>query len=352
VLEGRDMPSTLSVTTYADSGPGSLRAEIAAAKSGDTIVFDPSLAGTTIGLTSGELVINKSLTIHGPETISGDASGINFGGPGGTSRVFEVDGAGSTVTLSGLDIIDGEGVSAGGTSHANDGQGGAVLNYGLLTLSGCTVYNSLASSLGGGLYNAGTLTVSNCTVSNNDASYGQGSGNGGGIYNTGTLIVNGSTVSENVANGPNLYGGFTGIYGNGGGIYNAGSMTVSSSTVTENLAAFAGAGIFNAYKATGSVTGSLLRFNGETPGPEYYGTYWEVGGGIYNDGTLTLSGCTVLANYVSYDGGGIFNDYSGRLTIQSSSYVGGNWHDDLYNVGNKGNVKISKDSTVGSTYGL
>ena len=75
VLEGRCLPSTLTVTSTADSGPGSLRAEIAAAQSGDTIVFDPSIAGTMIQLTSGELVINKSLDIEwqgaGPLTVSG-----------------------------------------------------------------------------------------------------------------------------------------------------------------------------------------------------------------------------------------------------------------------------------------
>jgi hypothetical protein len=42
VLEGRALPSTLSVTTLRDSGvagDGSLRGEIAAAQSGDTITF-------------------------------------------------------------------------------------------------------------------------------------------------------------------------------------------------------------------------------------------------------------------------------------------------------------------------
>jgi hypothetical protein len=63
VLEDRTVPSTLTVTSAADSGTGSLRAEIAAAQSGDTINFAPSLAGQTITLTSGELAINKSLTI-------------------------------------------------------------------------------------------------------------------------------------------------------------------------------------------------------------------------------------------------------------------------------------------------
>src|SRR5262249_35750736 len=65
-LEGRDVPSTLTVMNNLDSGAGSLRAEIAAANPGDTIVFAPGLDGQTIQLTSGELAITKSLTIQGP----------------------------------------------------------------------------------------------------------------------------------------------------------------------------------------------------------------------------------------------------------------------------------------------
>ena len=65
-LEGRRMLTTLTVLNNLDSGAGSLRAEISAAKSNDTIVFAPSLVGQTITLTKGELLINKNLTIAGP----------------------------------------------------------------------------------------------------------------------------------------------------------------------------------------------------------------------------------------------------------------------------------------------
>src|ERR1019366_72744 len=65
-LEDRWVPSTLTVRNNLDSGAVSLRAEIAAARSNDTIVFAPSLVGQTITLTSGELLINKNLTIAGP----------------------------------------------------------------------------------------------------------------------------------------------------------------------------------------------------------------------------------------------------------------------------------------------
>src|SRR5947209_3927714 len=62
-LEDRWVPSTLTVLNNLDSGAGSLRADIAAAHNGDTIVFAPSLAGQTITLASGELFIKHSLTI-------------------------------------------------------------------------------------------------------------------------------------------------------------------------------------------------------------------------------------------------------------------------------------------------
>src|SRR5690349_20062794 len=65
-FEDRCLPSTLTVLNTNDSGPGSLRAEIAAAHSGDKIAFDPSLVGQAINLTSGELTIDKSLDVEGP----------------------------------------------------------------------------------------------------------------------------------------------------------------------------------------------------------------------------------------------------------------------------------------------
>src|SRR5262249_24619814 len=65
VLQGRALPSTLTGRTPLDSGPGSLRDRIAAAASGDKIIFAEKLAGQTITLTSGELQISKSLRIQG-----------------------------------------------------------------------------------------------------------------------------------------------------------------------------------------------------------------------------------------------------------------------------------------------
>ncbi len=53
----------LTVTNLNDDGPGSLREAIALANDGDRIEF--AVTGT-IALTSGQLTIDKDLTIHGP----------------------------------------------------------------------------------------------------------------------------------------------------------------------------------------------------------------------------------------------------------------------------------------------
>ncbi len=112
--------STLLVTSPADSGPGSLRAVIIAAQSGDQIVFDQSLTGQTIALTSGQLAIDKSLDIEGPGADELAVSGNH------SSRVFSISGA-VTVTIAGLTITDGRVVGA---------DGGGILNVGsTLTLA-------------------------------------------------------------------------------------------------------------------------------------------------------------------------------------------------------------------------
>lgn len=191
VLESRNMPSTLSVTNNLASGPGSLRWEVAVAQVGDTIIFAKGVTGA-ISLGGVEIIIDKDLDIEGP-----GANKLAISGNGG-SRVFEVAPT-AHVTISGLTIKGGDGTYGGTEPDPNDGKGGGILNWGALTLSGCTVSSNtntlglLDSDLGGGIYNAGELTLNGCTVKNNSA------GHGGGIYNdsTGILTVLSSSVTQN-----------------------------------------------------------------------------------------------------------------------------------------------------------
>ena len=61
--------ATITVTSTADSGPGTLRQAIIDAASGDTINFSLP-ASSTITLTSAEVLINKSLTISNPALVA------------------------------------------------------------------------------------------------------------------------------------------------------------------------------------------------------------------------------------------------------------------------------------------
>jgi uncharacterized repeat protein (TIGR01451 family) len=169
-----------TVTTNADSGAGSLRQAILEACDGSTIGFDGTLTGP-ITLTTGELVINKNLTINGLGANLLTVSGNN------ASRVFNIQ-AGKTATISGLTLTGG---------NPGAGDGGGVFNAGTLTLASCAVTGSSATS-GGGLVNStgGTMTVTASTISGNTAA-----SQGGGIQNAGTLTLVNSTVSGNTGDG-------------------------------------------------------------------------------------------------------------------------------------------------------
>jgi hypothetical protein len=197
-LERRDVPSTLTVINNLDSGAGSLRADIAAANPGDTINFAPSLDGQTIKLTSGQLVINKNLTIQGPGAGQLAISGGNH------FRVFEVHGnTNPNVLLSGLTITQGSGR---GGPNLLDFYGGGILNFygSTLTISGCTLSGNSAGN-GGAIANYGAaLHIVNSTLSGNKATLVTAvpSGNGGAVYSqlgVSNVTMTGCTLSNNSA---------------------------------------------------------------------------------------------------------------------------------------------------------
>jgi hypothetical protein len=295
LLEDRRLPSTLTVTNNLDSGSGSLRAEIAAARSGDTIVFASSLSGQTINLTSGELVINKSLTVQGPGSVQLAISG------GGLSRVLEVDYAKKeNVTVSGLTLEKG----AAGT-------GGAILNYGALTVTGCTLTGNLTPQFNGGggaIFNGSNapLTVSGCTITGNTANHG------GGILNEGgSVTISNSTLSANTAT----------YAGEGGAIANVGSMTISNCTLSGNSAepfadgtsVFPGLGgaIYD-YLGTLTLSNSTLADNSA---PSGFGTAIYMADFRSN---VTVTGCTLTDNNLS-DYALIWVD-GGSLTVKNSYF--------------------------------
>jgi len=178
---------TIVVTNTNDSGSGSLRQALADANDGDVIGF--AVTGT-IGLTSGELLVTKNITISGPD---GESLAVNGNAK---STVFHV-APGETVTISGLTIINGYTDSGGGIHN----------DHAVLTLNNCTI----TDNQGGGIYNnaensgGALLEINNSLVTDNS---------GGGIYNdalgggVATLNITDSSLNNNYSGGAILSRGW------------------------------------------------------------------------------------------------------------------------------------------------
>ena len=290
--------NTITVTNTNDSGPGSLRQALADANDGDTIDF--AVTGTIL-LTSGELVIDKSITIAGPGS---DQLSVGLTIPQYHTRVFDVM-ASPTVVIEGLTI---------GPSLYFYGCG--ILNgQATVTINNCAVVGNDGQTQGAGIYNGGTLTINNSSISGNRLDY---QGSGVGISNSGTLIINNSIIRDNRSGKGQS---------NGGGIQSSGMLEITNSTIDGNSVGGPGGGISNSGVAI--ITSSTISGNssgGGYPGPQ---TGPGFGGGICSIGTgatLTISNSTISGNSVlTIDnapgrGGGIAN--SGSLHIGNSTISG------------------------------
>lgn len=203
--------NTIAVINTNDSGPGSLRQALANASDGDTI--DATGISGAITLSSGLLLVDKSVTINGP---GADVLAVDGNM---TSRVFQTL-AGRTVTISGFTIRNGH---AGADGAGVDNEDGATV-----TIMNCTISGNTAG-LGGGIFNSGPLTILNSTVTGNMAS------EGAGIYNSGSgiLTISNSTLSGNTASST------------GGACFNLAKVQITNSTISDNSAPSLGGGILN-----------------------------------------------------------------------------------------------------------
>jgi autotransporter-associated beta strand protein len=297
-----------TVTNTADSGAGSLRAALAAAADGDTVNFAPNVTGT-IKLTSGELLVTKSINISGPGpavlAVDGNAA----------TRVFHVTNAANAVIV-GLTITNG---MAPDVFPVNGG--GIWVDASTLTLSNCSVSGNYFN----GIYNDhSALILVNCTVSHNQVT----DGSGGGIFNYGlpsnaTVTAIGCTFSYNTASGATSVGGA--VFNDG----NAGSATllVSNSTFTGNVAPEGGA-IYHAANSPSGPNTLIVRactFGGNSsPGG---------GSAIVMDGALTArlgntilrttTGVTIVNNGGSFtsDGYNLSGDNGGGFLTNATDQI-------------------------------
>lgn len=288
---------TVNVTNNNDGGPGSLRAAIASAAPGDLIEFTLPLPNM-ITLTTGELLIDKDLTMNGPGS---DFLTIARSSADGTPHfaVIHIAAGPFAVVMSGLTISNGDndGVTSSGRGGGLDNESSATV-----AISNCKFSNNQAYYLGGGIghnYGTGELNLTNCVISQNTviATYGGGLATDGGGGTVNLLLC---TVSANTSN---FYAG--GIYNGSGGI-----MTITESTILDNVLtidSFGGAGDGGGISNDGTlaIDRSTIAYNSAERGN---------GGGINNQGILTVTNSTFFYNLAAQDGGAIESVGSTTLT--------------------------------------
>ena len=293
--------------------------------------------------------------------LSGDAFTSNTAIATGAFGAKAVSGGGA-VASSALGKIDGCTFT---TNHASihgakqtSVTGGAVLAGGVLTSSGNTfTSNTIDATLGSASVSAGgaltltggTAVVTGDTYKSNVAT-GAGTAGGGAVYLAGSYDFRGNTVTGNSVSAPVAYGGalalvaggslsgdtitsnqaktnVTNVPGEaaaGGGIYDNGGMTMTNSTVTNNTAATYGGGILAT--VSDHITNSTISGNTvSTASVKASG-----GGGIYTAvaslqiAQSTISGNTVTlgAKATQSGGGGIYTGGAGLLTLTGSTVSG------------------------------
>jgi len=334
---------TLIVTNTNDTGPGSLRQALADVQDGDVIGFSPALNGQTIILTTGELVINKSVIIDGPGpellTIKRDPQASLF-------RIFHIL-AGTSPTIRDLTITGG---------FTSDARGGGILNEASLNIANCHIHNNYSFgnlvAAGGGIYssgNNGVVVINQCTISDNGALIGGGISNvglmeisnsaitgnhaylvgfsfgseGGGIDNrqTGTLTINDSVVSGNTAGEPIPFATATpfatppATYGTGGGIRHFGNttLTISHSVINDNTVMGTGG-------EGGGILGGPINIIASTISNNHADNR---GGGINAYLPITIADSTISNNTAGDLGSGILIGWNGSKTstISSSTFI-------------------------------
>lgn len=187
--------TTTIVTGTGDSGPGTLRQAIIDAQSGDTLLLSPL---DTIKITSGQMHVDKNLTIMGAGVQSVVVSGTE------TSKLFLFNTDNVVGSIQNLRLIDGVG-SRGAAIYVAKGS---------VSVSDCYFENNVANVLsqgsdGGGaisVYGTGSLTVDKCSFVGNKSIHNYNATSsvslGGAIYSRATskvIVITNSTFEANYA---------------------------------------------------------------------------------------------------------------------------------------------------------
>lgn len=322
--------TSLGDTTDASDGVTTLREAISAAKAGDTIAFDPSIAGGTITLRGEPITISSAITVDGL------GLDITLNGAG-VSGVFNASASvdEGPVTLRGLRFVN------------SGGETGAVYGDSSLVVADCSFDGNKSTLYGGGICSHGPLVVERCSFRNNSAVY-----SGGGIFAYTTLhIVDSSFVGNTATTGGGSCSVEDAVIENTryeqntadsgaamslNGSANVVNCVVDGNTGGANAVAALRSGKDNAYSFTNCVFTKNHATNGSSV---FYLTY----------GSIDITNCTIADNSSSYrDGVYLSGIVITRYVIRSGIY-------NSVIVGNRGvfdydhGVYLTSNTTVSNT---
>jgi hypothetical protein len=272
--------ATMTVTTDADSGPGSLREAITTANgdmASDMIQFD---APYTIVVASQLPPITTPIEIVG---LGWDQTIIDGGNPTyGTSgvRLFEIEASGQLV-LDGVMLQNGYDVVLGGAVH-NDGgiftfrnsraqrnrsgYGGFLWNEGGATVEDSRLVSNEGTQDGGAVFQSNTGNTF-LDLRRSELRWNETDGNGGALNVNGTSICTDSLFDTNEAR--------SGV--GAGAFYREGFHTATNCTFSANQGQ-TGAGLFVGSTADVALSNVTIATNNATAS----------GGGLSNNGSVTL----------------------------------------------------------------
>lgn len=331
-------PLILAAPCTVDGGGGGDHSTIQAAV--DDPGCDPIdiVAGTYIE----NVVITRALTLSGQDA---DATVTVIDGGGLDSVIDVLVVGGPDVNISNLTVQNGLASNGGGIyagtgvvldnvivqqNVASNTGGGIYVFDGPLTMTNTLVIDNQASSAGGGVDVRFDSSISDSQILNNQIQPGGGVTQGGaGINNRSSLSVTNTIISGNTTT---ISGG--GIFSNAPGD----TLTLIDVTIENNEVGTDAGGIYN-WEGTLVVESSLIRNNGSTA--------WT-GGGIYNDGTATISDSTISGHSVDWTGAGIQSQ--GDLTLIRSQVLnnasningGGIYH-------SSGTLELAESNVIGNS---
>ncbi|MEP4077279.1 choice-of-anchor Q domain-containing protein [Haloferula sp.] len=369
-----------------DSGAGSLRQVIQSMADGATITFDSSV--TQVNLTSGEILINKNITLDSSHAVAINAAD--------SSRHFGIYND-VKLTLKGLILEHGFSDANGGSLYANNGDvvledclfdsnvsdhathvtyGGAIYCDGAsLTATRTTFSNNTAmhtsvvqSTYGGGIYQKNdSLTLTDCRFTGNLAE-GRSelttnrTGSGGAIYGD---FLTASTISGTVFDGNTASSVGSTARGAASGAafyFSSSAVDIQRCSILNNVstAVFLSYGVAGFSSASGSgaadgvysLSDSTISGNDSNSGNNGYGGGIYVDGGKLNLTTLTIANCTVVDNDVVSTntglarGGALFQTRNSHPTEPGASTV------NIYNSTIAGNSVTSGNASQGDGGGL